>query len=277
VATGYTKDESDCQNRAINGSCTLVNTPISKPQEEEIFYEGFEDGNYSDWVTSGSVEVSNEVAIQDYSLRHISTIGYTQVSVTMKLAGTSLENNDGCFAEASTDYGGSWITVVEVQDGSDNGVFLSGTVTPAGADDNPTLQLRFRSTGKHNNDRCYGDEVIVTGLPINEHNSSFTVYKDYSDNNTDSVSVTLSCSSGTVTNSPQWASEAAPAVFTIEGAASNATCTATETSVATGYTKDESDCQNRAINGSCTLINILDANQQELIWSDGFEDRNTNG
>ena len=87
----------------------------------------------------------------------------------------------------------------------------------------------------------------------------FTVYKDYSDNNSDSVSVSLSCSSGTVTSSPLWAREGAPAVFTIEGASANATCTATETSVAVGYTKDESDCQGRSLNGSCTIVNTKDA------------------
>jgi hypothetical protein len=63
-----------------------------------------------------------------------------------------------------------------------------------------------------------GEHLIIRAT-INGSQSTtdqFTVYKDYSDNNTDSVSVALSCSSGTVTNSPQWAREGAPAVFGFE-------------------------------------------------------------
>jgi len=34
-----------------------------------------------------------------------------------------------------------------------------------GVDDNPDLQLRFRSTGGKKPDYCYGDDVTVSGIP----------------------------------------------------------------------------------------------------------------
>ena len=113
--------------------------------------------------------------------------------------------------------GASWSPVVEVHDGIDNGTFYSATVSPPGADNNSNLKLRFRSTGQHKSDYCWGDDVTVLGTPIGD-NDMFTVYKDFSDNNAASVSISLSCSSGTVTNNPQLASEEMPAVFSIEGA-----------------------------------------------------------
>jgi hypothetical protein len=101
---------------------------------------------------------------------------------------------------------------------------------------------------------------------------TFTVFKDFSDNSSAYVSVSLSCSSGTVTNSPQQASEASPEVFNINGAASNATCTAVENSVPSGYTKNESGCQNGdPVSGSCTIINTLNTPKDDIIMGSGFE------
>ena len=133
--------------------------------------------------------------------------------------------------------------------------------------------MRFRSTGQHKSDYCWGDDVTVTGTRT-DSNDSFTVYKDFSDDNTASVSVSLSCSSGTVTNTPQSASEATPAVFIIEGAADGATCMAIEASVPSEYTPDESDCQDGdPLNGFCTIVNNLGAPPgEEVIVDVGFED-----
>lgn len=86
--------------------------------------------------------------------------------------------------------------------------------------------------------------------------ATVTVRKDFSDDNPDSVSVELSCTSGTVENSPLVASEAAPAVFTVVGADPGATCTAVET-VPDGYSADQTDCVDVELNGSCTIINTL--------------------
>ena len=106
-----------------------------------------------------------------------------------------------------------------------------------------------------------GDSAIIratiNGTP-GGGTGSFTVYKDFSDNNSASVNVHLSCSSGTVSNSPQQAREGVPAVFTITGASAGTTCTASEPSVPAGYTRNQTDCQNGdPLNGSCTIANTL--------------------
>ncbi|MGK2927906.1 MAG: hypothetical protein ACSLE2_20005, partial [Lysobacterales bacterium] len=118
----------------------------------------------------------------------------------------------------------------------------------------PTGYTR-NQTDCQNGDPLNGSCTIVNTKNTTTTNS-FTVRKDFSDNNTASVSVTLTCTSGTVTNNPRLASESSPAVFSISGAATGATCTATEPSVPSGYTRNQTDCQNGdPLNGSCTIIN----------------------
>ena len=137
-----------------------------------IYQENFEDGDSNGWSTNGNVSITSLQAIGQYSLRlkqtasaanTISTLGYSAVSITMNLAATSLENGDECHAEVSTNGGSSWSTVVSVFNGNDNGTFFQGSINPGGADDNPAVQLRFRSTGAHAGDYCYGDNVTVSG------------------------------------------------------------------------------------------------------------------
>jgi hypothetical protein len=101
---------------------------------------------------------------------------------------------------------------------------------------------------------------------------SFMVFKDFSDNNTSSVSVSLNCSSGSVSNSPQWASEASPAVFTIDGAAPGATCTAVE-SVPSGYSANASECRSVPLLavGGCEIFNTVVAPSADMVFEGGFE------
>jgi hypothetical protein len=135
----------------------------------------FEDGSADGWLLNGNVAIDGILAIGDFSLRHgkgatsvlnVSTDGYEGVSVTMHLAATSLKKRDTCYAEVSSNGGDSWLPVIEVHDGNDDGTFYSGTVSPPGADDNLNLQLRFRASGKGKKGYCYGDDVTVLGTPI---------------------------------------------------------------------------------------------------------------
>ena len=89
--------------------------------------------------------------------------------------------------------------------------------------------------------------------------TTITVSKDFIPNNPGTVPVTLTCTSGIVTNSPQNASEGSPAVFSVSGAIAGTTCTATET-VPAGYTADQSSCVGVPIGGNCTIINTLNSN-----------------
>ena len=103
----------------------------------------------------------------------------------------------------------------------------------------------------------YSCEIVNSLDPIIE---TFTVFKDFEDDNTDSVDVTLSCIGAEVAGNTLPASEGNPAEFTIvwDGVSESPTCSATE-SVPPGYTSDEDDCSSvevfGEVPGSCTIIN----------------------
>jgi hypothetical protein len=150
-------------------------TTLCPWQEEVILESRFETGSNEGWSLDRKVSIDGTWAIDQYSLRHpggaqseysVSTAGYEGVSVTMHLAATSLRSGDACFAEVSTDGGDSWMPVVTLQNGEDNGVFVSDTVFPPGADDNLDVRLRFSASGRGNKGYCYGDEVYVMGTLI---------------------------------------------------------------------------------------------------------------
>jgi len=174
------------------------------------------------------------------------------VSVSLSCSSGTVTNNPQLASEASA----AKFTI----EGAAPGATCTATENPVPAG------YTANESSCQNGDPLNGSCTIVNTLnevPVDE----FTVYKDFSDNNSTSVSVSLSCSSGTVTNTPQNASEASPAVFNIEGAAPGATCTATENSVPSGYTKNESGCQNGdPLNGSCTIVNNLDAVASDSFW-----------
>lgn len=83
---------------------------------------------------------------------------------------------------------------------------------------------------------------------------TITVNKDFIPNSASTVSVSLSCTSGTVAATPLDASESVPAVFNLIGANPGTTCVATE-AVPAGYVANQTDCLSVAPNGSCTITN----------------------
>ena len=88
-------------------------------------------------------------------------------------------------------------------------------------------------------------------------NNAITVIKNFIPNTPATVPVALTCTLGGVpTASPLNASEASPAVFTVTGAGTGATCTATEL-VPSGYTADQTNCVNVPLGGTCTITNVL--------------------
>jgi hypothetical protein len=110
------------------------------------------------------------------------------------------------------------------------------------------------------------DETDCVNVPLGGNctitntldNNAIVVNKDFIPDSAATVPVALTCTSGTVTATPLNASEATPAVFTVNGALAGATCTATET-VPIGYTADETDCVNVPLGGNCTITNTLPA------------------
>ena len=107
--------------------------------------------------------------------------------------------------------------------------------------------------------------------------ATFTVTKDFSDDNSLKVRIGLSCDSGTVAETPLPAAEGAAATFSITGFSSGATCTATEGTPPSGYAADESACRRVAItdrkSSSCTIVDTL--NTTTLTVRKEFTDGNT--
>jgi hypothetical protein len=106
--------------------------------------------------------------------------------------------------------------------------------------------------------------TIATGtctIVNNLNSNTFTVDKTYSNGAAGpNLSITLSCTDGTVTNSPQPANHSTNASFTVTGAANAATsnCTASEGTVPSGYTSPTNgQCTATLAVGTCTITNNL--------------------
>jgi hypothetical protein len=178
---------------------------------------------------------------------------------------------------------GQFVVQKTYDDGSTDPVSVSltcsdGTVTTSPLDAAPGAPAIFEVTGYEGDPNCTATEVVPAGYDGDESDcvdvaliadgtctianslrtAGFTVTKDYSDGNTDPVSVSLTCSDGAVTASPLDAAPGAPALFEVTGYDGDPTCTATE-DLPAGYDGDESDCVDVALvaDGACTIVNTL--------------------
>ncbi|MDO8614504.1 MAG: hypothetical protein Q7T33_02055, partial [Dehalococcoidia bacterium] len=84
----------------------------------------------------------------------------------------------------------------------------------------------------------------------------FLVRKDFSDNSTADVTVSLSCGTATVLNDDTGASEADPANFTVTGFNGDPLCTGTESPIPTDYIST-GNCSANLTTGECTIVNTL--------------------
>ena len=132
-----------------------------------LFSDDFSSGDISGWSTSGTVDAYNSESIRlratSTAAHAVSTAGYSAVSVDFVLSASSLENGEYCYAEISTDGGSNWTTALTVANGQDDGTHYSANAAPTGIDNNPQVQVRFRSTGATTGDYCYGQSVAVSG------------------------------------------------------------------------------------------------------------------
>jgi hypothetical protein len=150
----------------------------------------------------------------------------------------------------------------------------SGSVTSTPLNAAEGAPAVFEVTGAGAGATCTATEVTVpagytanqatcVGVALNgsctitnaQNSATVIVSKDFIPNNIASVSVALTCTSGSVSTTPLSASEGAPAVFQVTGASAGATCTATEVTVPVGYTANQANCVDVALNGSCTITN----------------------
>ena len=141
-------------------------------QSTIIYTTNFNSG-YSGWTTSGNVSGVASPAIQPNSVRllgsgasitrTVSTVGYTNISVTWNIAASSLETNEFCYAEYNT--GSGWTVIGTVANGQDNSTFYNGTASNiSGAGQNANFQVRYRiQTANGTGDYCYAEDITVTG------------------------------------------------------------------------------------------------------------------
>ena len=87
------------------------------------------------------------------------------------------------------------------------------------------------------------------------NSTTFSVGRDFTDGNTSSVAVTLTCDSGTVDPARGTARDGSPARFTVTGFTAGATCTATTVKAPSGYHRNEAACQGVPPDvGECTIV-----------------------
>ena len=92
---------------------------------------------------------------------------------------------------------------------------------------------------------------------VNTTTTTITVDKDFSDDGSGQVTILLTCESGTVTDTDNTATESDDAEFKVDGFTPGDTCDASEGPAPTGYSKNESDCQDLVLgtDTSCQIVN----------------------
>lgn len=141
-------------------------------QSATIYTTNFNSG-YSGWTATGNVSSVASPSIQPNSVRMngsgasitktISTVGYTDISITWNMAASSLENNEYCYVEYNT--GSGWVVIGTVANGQDNSTFYNGTTSSiSGANNNANFQVRYRiQTANSSGDYCYAEDITVSG------------------------------------------------------------------------------------------------------------------
>tara|TARA_R110002049_G_scaffold54869_25_gene152438 strand:+ start:4168 stop:6288 length:2121 start_codon:yes stop_codon:yes gene_type:complete len=145
---------------------------VSLAWGRDLLVQDFEGDSAPGWRESGRGTIQFTQYAGNTSLRlsrkkmatlSLSTQSYENVEVHMELAAGGLERADACYAEVSLDGGKTWIVIIELRDGQDDAVTLhSGSASPSGLSNNSNVKLRFRASGKDEDDVCWGDNVRVS-------------------------------------------------------------------------------------------------------------------
>ncbi len=164
-------DDYDLQPR---GSAPDVGADESNPPGPALFADGFESGGFATggWTASGSASVSGQAAYSgDYGAKlakvasitkALSTAGYGSIHVRFYRTTKALDAGEYLFCEWSDNGGQTWYELGKTQDTS---WAQEDFTCPAGADNNPDFQFRFRTNGNKTNEQGLVDEVEVTGTP----------------------------------------------------------------------------------------------------------------
>ncbi|MDZ4729873.1 MAG: IPTL-CTERM sorting domain-containing protein [Xanthomonadales bacterium] len=294
VPVGYTANQVNCAGVALGGSCTITNTLNSNTivVSKDFIPNSIATVPVALSCTSGTVTTtplnaseSNPAvftvtgASQGATCTATESVpaGYTGNQATcvgVALGGSCTITNtlNSNTITVNKNFIPNSIATVPVALSCTSGMV---TATPLNASE--SLPAVFTVTGASPGATCTATETVPNGYTGNQANcagvalggsctitntvnsDTIVVNKDFNPNSNATVAVALSCTSGTVTNSPLDASESTPAVFAVTGANAGATCTATET-VPVGYTANQSGCVGVALGSSCTITNSLDSN-----------------
>lgn len=139
---------------------------------EPIYSEDFQSGRAEGWAPSGgdarlttyagnvSLRLTRDAAV----VASVSTLGFGDVTIAAALAANDLEGEDYCLVEASSDEGRTWVEVLRIGDGQDDGVTMHRDAVRdprfGGAE---RLLIGARIHGDSDDDRCWLDDVRVAG------------------------------------------------------------------------------------------------------------------
>jgi hypothetical protein len=164
----------------------------------------------------------------------------TAVNVSLSCTSGSVTTNDATATEVPAD------TADFTVNGFSGDPTCTATETP--------IPAGYSSSGTCSALLSVGTCTIVNSL----NSDTFTVAKDFSDDSSAAVNVSLSCTSGSVTTNDATATEVPPdtADFTVNGFSGDPTCTATETPIPAGYSSSGT-CSALLSVGTCTIVNNL--------------------
>ncbi|HVN73497.1 MAG TPA: PKD domain-containing protein [Methanoregula sp.] len=145
------------------------------PPPQVIFYDNFDAaGSPSGWSTSGTVARYTGVphnGTADIRLRNIGqiwrtvpTTGYSTITISFSIGGTSLETGEFVGAEWSPD-GLIWTSLQQIPSPGDGALHAYSFSLPSNAANNAAFAVRFRISGNAANDYGYVDDVQIMGIP----------------------------------------------------------------------------------------------------------------
>ncbi|NPV00231.1 MAG: hypothetical protein HPY53_02505 [Brevinematales bacterium] len=155
----------------------VISGTSSTPPSGTILSKNFDgDTTLAGWVRSDTVNVtyytstykigtgSMRIVYNGWASYPISTVGYTGISATFKLLGSSLEAGESIVFEYNT--GSGWVIGATLADPSDDLTWKSFSVSiPAAANNNASFQIRFRTIANSTADYGYVEDVVISGTP----------------------------------------------------------------------------------------------------------------
>ena len=140
-------------------------------QVEQLFFGGFESGDFSGWSTSGNVQVSTRadqggaygarIKRTSWIEASVSTAGYDTIELSYARRTAGMDGGESLTVEYWN--GSSWVTVEST---SSTGWGAPTWSLGSDANDNAAFKLRFRTNANRNNERADIDDVELVGTTL---------------------------------------------------------------------------------------------------------------